>query len=148
VIQDSDRDYDTDEYTKLLKPLLDGVADVVYGSRFTGSDPHRVLFFFHAMGNKLLTLLSNLFTQLNITDMETGFKLFKTEILAQIELKENRFGFEPEITAKISRIKGIRIYEVGVGYFGRTYKEGKKIKWHDGFRAIYCVIKYNLFSRK
>jgi len=148
VIQDSDLEYDPNDYKKLLQPILDGHADVVYGSRFTGNGPHRVLFYFHTLGNKFLTSLSNLFTQLNLTDMETGYKMFRSEILHKITLKEKRFGFEPEVTAKISRIKGIRIYETGIAYYGRTYNDGKKINWKDGFRAIYCIIKYNLFSRK
>ena len=148
IIQDADLEYDPFDYNKMIKPILDGHADVVYGSRFRGSEPHRVLFFFHTIGNKLLTFLSNLFTQLNLTDMETGYKMFRADILRQITLRENRFGFEPEVTAKVSRIKGIRIYEVGTAYYGRTFDQGKKISWKDGFRAIYCVLKYNLFSRK
>jgi glycosyltransferase involved in cell wall biosynthesis len=148
VIQDADLEYDPKDYKKLLQPILDGHADVVYGSRFAGSGPHRVLFYFHTMGNKFLTFLSNLFTQLNLTDMETGYKMFRIGILRQLSLKEKRFGFEPEVTAKISRLKGIRIYETGIAYYGRTYSDGKKINWKDGFRAIYCIIKYNLFSRK
>lgn len=148
LIQDADNEYDPEDYEKLLQPVLKGYADVVFGSRFIGSGPHRVLFFFHTMGNKFLTFLSNLFTGLNLTDMETGYKVFKTEMLKQIRIRENRFGFEPEITAKISRIKNIRIYEVGIAYYGRTYNEGKKINWADGFRAIWCVLKYNIFSRK
>jgi hypothetical protein len=126
--------------------VLDGFADVVYGSRFMGGNPHRILFFWHTVGNKFLTNLSNLFTNLNLTDMETCYKLFKSEIIKSIELKENRFGFEPEITAKISRVKNIRIYEVGISYYGRTYEEGKKIGWRDGFRAIWCILKYNVFN--
>jgi glycosyltransferase involved in cell wall biosynthesis len=148
VIQDADLEYDPKDYRKLLHPILDGHADVVYGSRFAGDGPHRVLFYFHTIGNKFLTSLSNLLTQLNLTDMETGYKMFRTEILRKITLREKRFGFEPEVTAKISRIKGIRIYETGIAYYGRTYNDGKKINWKDGFRAIYCIIKYNLFSRK
>lgn len=148
IIQDADLEYNPSEYNKLLKPIYEGYADVVYGSRFMGEGPHRVLFFFHTIGNKFLTFLSNLFTQMNLTDMETGYKMFKADFIKQITIKENRFGFEPEITAKISRIKNIRIYEVGVSYYGRTYNEGKKINWKDGFRAMYCIIKYNVFSRK
>ncbi len=148
VIQDSDLEYDPNDYKRLLQPILDGHADVVYGSRFVGNGPHRVLFYFHTLGNKFLTSLSNLFTQLNLTDMETGYKMFRSEILRNITFREKRFGFEPEITAKISRIKGIRIYETGIAYYGRTYNDGKKINWKDGFRAIYCIVKYNLFSRK
>ena len=132
----------------MLQPIFDGYADVVYGSRFIGAGPHRVLFFFHTMGNKFLTFLSNLFTGLNLTDMETGYKMFKTEMLKQITIRESRFGFEPEVTAKISRIKNVRIYEVGIAYYGRTYSDGKKINWRDGFHAIWCVLKYNIFSRK
>jgi glycosyltransferase involved in cell wall biosynthesis len=126
----------------------DGHADVVYGSRFMGSGPHRVLFFFHTIGNKFLTFLSNIFTGLNLTDMETGYKMFRTDVLKQIRLKENRFGFEPEVTAKTSRIKNIRFYEVGIAYYGRTYDDGKKIKWTDGLHAIWCILKYNILSRK
>jgi len=148
IIQDADLEYDPADYNKLLKPVWDNRADVVYGSRFIGEGPHRVLFYFHTIGNRFLTSLSNLFTQLNLTDMESGYKMFRTEVLRKINLKEKRFGFEPEITAKISRIKGIRIYETGIAYYGRTYDDGKKINWKDGFKAIYCVIKYNLFSRK
>ena len=147
IVQDADLEYDPREFNILLQPILDGFADVVYGSRFVGGKPHRVLFFFHTLGNRFLTFLSNLLTNINITDMETCYKLFKSEIIKSINLKENRFGFEPEVTAKISRIPNIRIYETGISYYGRTYAEGKKINWKDGFRAIYCVLKYNIFSR-
>jgi len=147
IIQDADLEYDPNEYNLLLKPILDGHADVVYGSRFMGGKPHRILFFWHSIGNKFLTLLSNMFTNLNLTDMETGYKLFRTEVIQSIKLEENRFGFEPEVTAKISKRKDIRIYEVGISYYGRTYQEGKKINWKDGFRAIYCIIKYGWFSK-
>jgi glycosyltransferase involved in cell wall biosynthesis len=144
IIQDADLEYDPIEYPRLLQPILEGKADVVYGSRFVGHEPHRVLYFWHRVGNMVLTLLSNVFTNLNLTDMETGYKVFRKDVIRSIKIEENRFGFEPEITAKIARM-GCRVFEVGISYYGRTYAEGKKIGWRDGLHAIFCIIKYNLF---
>ena len=148
VVQDADLEYDPKEFALLLQPVLDGFADVVYGSRFMGGNPHRILFFWHSIGNRILTFLSNVFTNLNLTDMETCYKLFRADLLKQIVFKEKRFGFEPEVTAKMARFPGIRIYEVGISYYGRTYAEGKKIRMKDAFRAVWCLVKYNVFDRR
>jgi glycosyltransferase involved in cell wall biosynthesis len=145
IIQDADLEYNPEDYARLLNPLLEDKADVVYGSRFGGNEPHRVLFFYHYVGNRLLTLFSNILTNINLMDMETGYKAFKATILKKMIFEENKFGFEPEFTAKVAKLK-LRIYEVGISYYGRTYKEGKKINWKDGIRAIWCILKYNLFT--
>lgn len=147
IVQDADLEYDPQEFPLLLRPIAEGRADVVFGSRFAGNQPHRVVYYWHMVGNKFLTTLSNMLTNINLTDMETCYKAFRREVIQSIRIEENRFGFEPEVTAKVARM-GCRIYEVGISYYGRTYKEGKKIGWKDGFRAIYCIMKYNLFASK
>ncbi|MBD2090564.1 glycosyltransferase family 2 protein [Microcoleus sp. FACHB-1515] len=146
IVQDADLEYDPQEFPIMIQPILDNKADVVFGSRFVGGQPHRVVYYWHMVGNRFLTMLSNMFTNINLTDMETCYKAFRREVIQSVRIRENRFGFEPEVTAKVARM-GCRIYEVGISYYGRTYKEGKKIGWKDGFRAIYCILKYNLFSR-
>lgn len=148
IIQDADLEYDPREYNTLLRPIIEGRADVVFGTRFFGGQPHRILFFWHSIGNRILTFLSNIFTGLNLSDMETCYKLFRSDIIKNLQLKEKRFGFEPEVTARIAKIRGIRLYEVGISYYGRTFSEGKKINWKDGFRALYCIIKYGIANKR